>query len=80
MSTNCQSNEIMLNIVQYRSNVGQSSNYWLSQIYTRSNFVGLFNDKKINSRIVSSFRTLSMKAGQLRSLNCPALFMSECLE
>jgi len=46
MSTNCQSNEIMLNIVQYRSNVGQPSNCWLSQIYTRFNFVGLFNDKK----------------------------------
>lgn len=70
----------MLNIVQYRPIEDQSVNCWLPQFCAIFNFAGLFNEEKINSRIVSSFRTLSMKAGQLRSLNCPALFMSECLE
>lgn len=79
MSTNCQSNEIMLNIVQYRPNDSQSANHWLSRLCVIFNFIGLFNEEKINSRIVSSSRTPTRVAEFMRpSILCTS--RADCQE
>ncbi len=62
MSTDCNSNEIMLNFVQSYGVRVFDVNFNISTFYYLFSLVKLFNDKKSDLFIVSSSRTLGKEA------------------